>query len=947
MMVVLCLATIAQPVTVTFIGRDAKDQPVQLNRVVITNLTQNWQETIYYPDTILMMGSTGINDVDNANGFKLSQNVPNPFDGTTDFALQLPEAGKVSLTVYDLNGKKITAYQGKLAAGVHTFRVLLNTTQSYLLTARYGNETATIKMINNGNAGENAIRHLGEGNLNMLLKNGTKGTTDKPFAFGDNMMYIGFATIKGKEYTSQTIEKRQVLSETLVLNFEATVILPPTVQTATVSEITSNSAACGGNVVDDGGSTVTTRGVCWSTQPNPVFSESHTADGSGTGSFESALTGLTYGTTYYVRAYAVNSIGVAYGETQSFMTVNVTPPVVTTATVSNITHNSATCGGTVVDMGATITARGVCWGTMPNPTIGEGNFTNDGQGAGSFVSNMVNLTGSTLYYVRAYATTEDGTFYGEATSFTTAAVQLPVAVTNEVSNIGFTSAECGGTVIDMGTLVIARGVCWSTSHNPTIEDAHTNDGSGAGTFTSQLSNLEEMTTYYVRAYATNSNGTAYGEEKSFTTLTLGLPRVTTGEIGDVTYETAICGGVVSLEGGSSVTTRGVCWATWQNPYIYANKKNCTIDGNGTGNYTSKITGLNGGTTYYVRAYATNSNGTAYGEEKSFTTLPPVLPIVSINTISDITIGSAICESTVITTGGASIADCGVCWSTSQHPSVNDSHTSDNIVDGVIISNLTGLKNGTTYYVRAYATNSVGTAYSNEIRFVTVDNCPSTVKDKDDNIYNSIQIGNQCWMKENLKTTKYADGTPIAQGNGTSTTVAYWYYPENNSVNKNKYGLLYNWKAVMRNASSTNTSPSGVQGVCPTGWHVPSDREFQQLTKYVYAQPEYRCEYYLGSYIDKSLASTTDWNSSTNTCAVGNNQEDNNATGFSAVASGYYYGGSSGYTNIGTGARFWSSTDSSSEGFAINLPVDYDENQHYTEHYGVAKTRGLSVRCLRD
>ena len=192
---VMCLSTIAQPVTLTFTGRDAKNQHVQLNRVVITNLTQNWQETIYYPDTILMMGSTSINEVDNADGFKLSQNVPNPFDGTTDFALQLPEAGKVSLTVYDLIGKKITAYQGKLASGVHTFRVLLNTTQSYLLTARCGNETATIKMINNGNAGENAIRHLGDGNLNMLLKNGTKGTTNKPFAFGDNMIYMGYATI--------------------------------------------------------------------------------------------------------------------------------------------------------------------------------------------------------------------------------------------------------------------------------------------------------------------------------------------------------------------------------------------------------------------------------------------------------------------------------------------------------------------------------------------------------------------------------------------------------------------------------------------------------------------------------------------------------------------------------------------------------------------------------
>ncbi len=900
---IMCLATIAQPVTITFTGRDAKDQPVQLNRVVITNLTQNWQEIIYYPDTILMMGSTGINDVDNANGFKLSQNVPNPFDGTTDFALQLPEAGKVSLTVYDLNGKKITAYQGKLTAGVHTFRVLLNTTQSYLLTARCGNETATIKMINNGNAGENAIRYLGEGSLNMLLKSGAKGTTNKPFAFGDNMVYMGYATINGTESVSQTVEQRQLVSETITLRFDATMILPPTVQTATVSEITSHSAVCGGNVVDDGGSTVTTRGVCWSTQPNPVFSESHTADGSGTGNFVSTLSGLTYGTTYYVRAYAVNSMGVAYGETQSFMTVNVTPPVVTTATVSNITHNSATCGGTVVDMGATITARGVCWGTMPNPTIGEGNFTNDGQGAGSFVSNIVNLTGSTLYYVRAYATTEDGTFYGEATSFTTAAVQLPVAVTNEVSNIGLTSAKCGGTVIDMGTLVTARGVCWNTSQNPTKEDAHTNDGTGAGTFSSQLSNLEEMTTYYVRAYATNSDGTSYGDEKQFTTLS--RPHVTTCEISGLTYESAVGGGTVTEEGCSPVTVRGVCWGTKPNPTLYYPNSR-TSNGTGTGVFSSDITGLYGSTTYYVRAYATNQQGTAYGEEKSFTTLPPVLPTVSINAISDITYETAMGGGEVTSIGGASIEARGVCWSTSHNPTINNSKTANGTGAGSFTSSLTGLTAGTTYYMRAYATNSAGTAYSEEISFTTKECEKVKVTDNDGNTYSTILIGNQCWMKENLRTTKYADGTPISQGSGPSTTIAYWYYPNNSSSNKATYGLLYNWKAVMRNATSSSANPSGVQGICPNGWHIPSFAETVQL-----------CD-----------------------------QLGNNATEFSVVPAGIYFPEvGDPFIHFGLTAFFWTATQKPENNDYIHM--FYGEELLSPDLLDAGRDYGLSVRCLKD
>ena len=191
---------------------------------------------------------------------QLSQNVPNPFDGTTDFALQLPEAGKVSLTVYDLNGKKITAYQGKLTAGVHTFRVLLNTTQSYLLTARCGNEQASLKMINSGSAGENAIRYLSDGShssLTALLKNGAKGATDKPFAFGDNMAYIGYATINGTESASQTVRKEQLVSETIVLDFEAVTIVPPTITTAEASNISATEALCGGTVVAEGDATVT------------------------------------------------------------------------------------------------------------------------------------------------------------------------------------------------------------------------------------------------------------------------------------------------------------------------------------------------------------------------------------------------------------------------------------------------------------------------------------------------------------------------------------------------------------------------------------------------------------------------------------------------------------------------------------------------------------------
>ena len=219
-------------------------------------------------------------------------------------------------------------------------------------------------------------------------------------------------------------------------------------------------------------------------------------------------------------------------------------------------------------------------------------------------------------------------------------------------------------------------------------------------------------------------------------------------------------------------------------------------------------------------------------------------------------------------------------------------------------------------------------------------CPSTLTDIDGNTYNTVQIGQQCWMKENLRTTKYADNTPIAQGSEPSTTTAYWYDPNNDASNKYTYGLLYNWPAVMRNASSSNTNPSGVQGICPTGWHVPSDAEWTQLTDYVSSQSEYVCGS-ANTYIAKALASTTGWNGSTETCAVGNTLADNNATGFSALPAGAYFAM---YNYFGDYAYFWSATESWSS-FAYSRYLY--SNYAYVYHNGYGKSYGFSVRCLRD
>ena len=329
--------------------------------------------------------------------------------------------------------------------------------------------------------------------------------------------------------------------------------------------------------------------------------------------------------------------------------------------------------------------------------------------------------------------------------------------------------------------------------------------------------------------------------------------------------------------------------------------------------------------------------------------PPTSGSVTISPVSNITEHTAVCGGEVLTDGGMPIIERGICWSTSHNPTISNSRTMDGAGVGAFTSTISGLTAGTTYYVRAYAVNSVGTAYSGEISFTTViDACQgvTTVTDIDGNVYNTLSIGNQCWMKENLRTTKYADGTTIARGSGTSTTVAYYYSTSGNFNN----GNFYNWKAVMRTSSSSSANPSGVQGICPDGWHVPSDAEWNQLTDYVSSQSQYYCSDNSEN-IAKALAAATatGWSVSSiydpveDTCAVGYMPMNNNATGFSALpvakvrpdgaSMGFYY------------AYFWSATESGSDNAYSRYLYPYSPSVIRT---WFAKSRSfISVRCVRD
>ena len=426
-----------------------------------------------------------------------------------------------------------------------------------------------------------------------------------------------------------------------------------------------------------------------------------------------------------------------------------------------------------------------------------------------------------------------------------------------------------------------------------------------------------------------------------------LPALITQVVNNITSSSATVGGIVTTDGGAAVFDRGICYSIIPTPTV---SDNCVHIGQGTGSFSDNLTGLSPNTTYYVRAYAMNSVGTAYGNEVSFTTTTAIqLPTVITTAVNNVAQTIATCGGNVTSDGGATVTARGVCWSTSQNPTTTDSHTSDGSGTGSFTSNLTGLTSSTTYYVRAYATNSAGTSYGNEVSFTTADDvmqdgqpCPDapTVTDIDNNTYNTVQIGQQCWMKENLRTTRYANGVNIPMGSTYSFTDPYRYAPDNDNSNVSTYGYLYNWPAVMGNSSSSSANPSGVQGICPNGWHVPSNAEWTQLTDYVGSQTDYQCDNN-SAYIAKALASETGWNANSGSCAVGNNPSSNNATGFSALPAGSYYGY---YDNFGYYANLWSATE-------YNVYNAYYRYLHY-DNANVGRSYGYkgyarSVRCVRD
>ncbi|WP_352422840.1 FISUMP domain-containing protein [Proteiniphilum sp.] len=393
---------------------------------------------------------------------------------------------------------------------------------------------------------------------------------------------------------------------------------------------------------------------------------------------------------------------------------------------------------------------------------------------------------------------------------------------------------------------------------------------------------------------------------------MNLPNVETVSVNDITQNSAQIISVIHNNGGGRVKVSGICWSsTTQVPTIEDSK---TMNGFSEGEYRTLLTNLDIASSYYVRSYATNLKGTAYGEVIHFTTTAP-LAILAPPVITDITSTSAIVSGSIIQYE-ETVTTKGFCWNIEGNPTIEDFKVECTEESQEFSCVLQDLEAGIVYTVRAYAINSGGVAYSNPINFKT--GAP-TIKDVDGNEYTTVKIGNQTWMVENLKVTHYRNGDPIERvtlASEWNVEVGKYGIYQNNDLVADVVGNLYNWYAL-----------ADPRNIAPEGWRVPTEEDWTILVNYLG-----------GDAVAGGKLKSTDpshW--------ADPNEGATNSSGFTAVGGGVAGTGTIG-GNLTIQGIYWCSTEHNPTTGLIRI---IEHNHTQAIYSGGAKKGGYSVRLIKD
>jgi uncharacterized protein (TIGR02145 family) len=829
------LVSFGQNISVTFTGTGAA---TQIDSVTATNLTTNQSVTLPGNETLVLTGNTGIPSVYELPNIGIVY--PNPFSGKASFMAVVQKPQTVYLRIQNLVGQIIAQNKAFVQQGENEFALSVNSAGLYMVSLTTEQGIASYKVIcTDATVSENSIHYLGSGlnNRNNLLQPNLKTSQTGytlGYTSGEIILYKCFSGI----YTTVVAD-----SPADSKNYEV------------------EFAAC----TDRSGrdySVVKVGDQFWMAENLaylPSVSQPSALDVSSK--------------HFYIYGYNGTNVNDA----------KATPNYTAYGVLYNWEAAKDACPAgwhlpTKSDWSVLLTQVG--------PMTQAGNNMKE-TGTDHWIgtnSKATNLFG--------YSAIPGGELYPFNSGY------LGLYVYPGFINLGNTAAFWSRTEVEL-SLHPGYLSAWYLYLSGSSEGYAWNSEHAYG-----------MTHYYYPSQDTKSSGYSVrclsGEPPT-------NPKVTTMEIIQITDSSAQSGGVIVSNGGKQVLHKGICWSTSPVPTI---EDSLTSDGSGNESFVSSLTGLTANTTYYVRAYAVNEIGIGYGNQISFTTKPG-LPVLTSSMVIQITDFSALGGGCVLNDGGYEITNRGVCWSTSPDPNLDDLFTMDGTGRGSYISRFSDLRANTTYFARAYATNHQGTIYGQNFEFRTAEGSFSY----HDRVYGYVTIGNQIWMSENL--AYLPEVSPLAAESSLDPKYYVYDYDGNqvseaqNTMNYMTYGVLYNWIAVMNGAPHSEQVPSGVRGVCPEGWHIPSRGEYEVLISYV------------GDDAD-ALKSRYGWKEWGN---------GDNSSGLNALPGGYrhYYG----FAFISETASFWTSSKNNN-----NAPLMLNIFS-LTSFWDDEVPAGMSVRCIKN
>ena len=471
-------------------------------------------------------------------------------------------------------------------------------------------------------------------------------------------------------------------------------------------------------------------------------------------------------------------------------------------------------------------------------------------------------------------------------------------------------AVCGQVSAECAEPVSERGVCWSTYPNPTIEGAYTVGGSGVGYFTTFISGLKPSTTYYFRAYARNASTVLYGNTVSVT-LPVAKPTSTEPANPQPMYQQPVYLQPVYPQ---PMYQQPVCPQPAYPQPMYQQPV-CPQPTYPQPMYQQPV--------YPQPTYPQPQYQQPQNPQPAYPQPMPQQPEPQQPVPQQPVLQQSVPQQPAPQQPAPQ-------QPTPQQPAVQQPEPQQLAPLPILVQ--------TTAQPDTQPSQPVS-----EKAAPKAPECPTSVQDVDGNQYGTVLIGNQCWMKENMRAVHFADGSSVTLSDTSSYEIPFCYFPNNDSTTFATYGLLYNWAAATNHSTALNALNNTVQGICPDGWHLPTNDDWDVLTTFLATQPACLCGAESKN-IAKSLASASGWAPvmvSGNVCCVGQNQGNNNTSGFGALPAGIYRNK---MADFGSCACFWSATPSSN---GMNTQSLYGESAQISAYSGESGASGFSVRCVKD